>query len=201
MKKNEIVILVGMSSAGKDTIARLLEEKNGYNFIISTTTRPMRDGESDKNPYNFVNNETFEKLIKNDELIEYREYHTLVNNVPDIWYYGVEKNEVDPNKRYVVVLDTVGLREFKMEYKEKIISIFLQVDDETRKNRCLTRGDFNEPEWERRLADDKIRFSDEIIKNEIDYVVDASSSPEYIFNEIDSIIEIHKTKLNEKNRD
>ena len=57
MTKQKLIILTGKSSSGKDTLARMLEQKYGYNFIVSTTTRPMRPGESDKNPYNFVSDE------------------------------------------------------------------------------------------------------------------------------------------------
>jgi guanylate kinase len=180
----KLLILTGKSSSGKDTIARLLEKEHGYNFIVSTTTRPMRPGESNRNPYNFVTNEEFERLISGNELIEYREYHTLVNNNPEIWYYGVEKKEVDPNKSYVVVLDTVGLREFKIHFPEKVISFFIHVDDEIRKQRCLSRGDFDEFEWNRRLEDDKIRFSSEVVSKEMDFVIDGDQDSKNVLNDI-----------------
>lgn len=171
--ENKILIIIGMSSVGKDVTARKLEKEHGFNFIVSTTTRPMRPGESEKDPYYFITNEEFEDLIVKDELIEYREYHTLVDNKPDIWYYGVEKIEVEDDKKYVVVLDTVGLAEFKEVFPDRVVSFYLEASDEIRKQRCLKRGDFNESEWNRRLEDDKIRFSKEVIENEIDYVVES----------------------------
>jgi len=76
-----IITILGKSSSGKDTAARILEKDYGYNFVVSTTTRPIRDGESERNPYNFVSDSTFKDLIKDDELIEYREYNTTVSNV------------------------------------------------------------------------------------------------------------------------
>lgn len=185
---NKIIILIGKSASGKDTLARLIEENLGFNFIVSTTTRPMRPGESNRNPYNFVNNEHFENLIKQNELIEYREYNTLVDNIPEKWYYGVENHEVDNSKKYVVVLDTVGLREFKEHFSDRVISIFLDVDDHTRKLRCVQRGDFNETEWHRRLEDDKIRFSPEIIENEIQYVINSNKSSSEMLNEVIQIL-------------
>jgi guanylate kinase len=195
-EKQKIIVLASGSCGGKDTLARLLEKEHGYNFIVSTTTRPMRPGESEKNPYNFITNKEFKKLIKNNKLIEYREYHTLLNNKPDIWYYGVENDEVDPEKSYVAVLDTVGLREFKSKFPDKVISIYLNATDEKRKQRCIDRGDFDETEWNRRLADDKIRFSDEVIKKEMQYVVNADKPSIEVLIDVVNIIDCHRnTKI------
>ena len=184
--KNEkkIIILTGKSSSGKDTIARMLEKDYGYNFVVSTTTRPIRTGESERNPYNFITNDEFMKLIKNDELIEYREYHTILNGMPEIWYYGVEKKEVDPEKKYVVVLDIVGLREFKKVYHNEVISFFINVSDEIRKERCISRGDFNEPEWNRRVKDDAKVFSNNIIIYDIDYVINGEQKSKEVLSDI-----------------
>ena len=171
--ENKIAIILGSSASGKDTTARILEKDHGFNFIVSTTTRPIRPGESERDPYNFITNDEFKKLIDNNELIEYREYHTLVDNKPDVWYYGAEKCEVDNNNKYVVVLDTVGLIEFKHQFPERVISFYLECDEEIRKQRCLSRGDFNEPEWDRRVKDDKLRFSKEIIDKEVNFVIES----------------------------
>jgi len=166
-----ILVLVGFSASGKDSVANRIANLYGYNFIVSTTTRPMRVGESQRNPYNFINNEEFQKLIDNDELVEYRSYDTLVNNIPATWFYGVENKEVDSTKNYVVVLDIVGLRGFRERFGNDVISFFLDTDDETRKERCINRGDFDLIEWNRRLLDDRARFTKEIIRNEMDYVI------------------------------
>lgn len=181
---NQIIILCGFSSSGKDTIAKIFETQYNYNFVVSTTTRPIRNGESDRNPYNFINNDGFEKLISNNELIEYREYHTLVQNKPETWYYGVEKSEILSDKKYVVVLDIVGLLGFKEHFKDRVISFFIDVDDQVRKNRCILRGDFNEFEWNRRLSDDKEKFTKDVINKEIDYVIDGDNKTDKIVETI-----------------
>ena len=171
---NRIIVLCGFSASGKDSLARELENI-GYNFIISTTTRPMRVGESEGNPYHFIDNESFQYLIDNDMLLEYREYNTLVDNIPAKWFYGVEKTAVIDNKKYVVVLDLVGLREFKELFGNRITSFFIDCDDEIRKHRCIKRGDFDEIEFNRRLLDDKKLFPRKVIENEIDFVVKSTT--------------------------
>lgn len=168
---NKIIVIVGFSASGKDSISRILEKEHGFNFVASTSTRPIREGESQRNPYNFISKEHFLNLIETDSLIEYREYKTTLNNIQDIWYYGVEKNEIEDDKQYVVVLDIGGLKDFKKHFNDRIISFFLYVDENIRKERCVKRGDFDESEWNRRLLDDKTRFTDDIIKKEIDHII------------------------------
>lgn len=187
MENNKIIIIIGPCSVGKDSIARILEKEYDFNFIISTTTRPIRPGESWKNPYYFIKNEEFVNKINNGEMIEFREYHTIVNNVPEIWYYGAEKKEVADDKKYVVVLDVVGLIEFKEVFGDRVIAFFLNADDEIRKNRCINRGDFDESEWNIRLQDDKRMFTPEVIRECADYTIEDLEIPT-IINKIIKII-------------
>ena len=80
-----ILILNGKSSSGKDSILRKLVSDYDYLPIISVTSRPMRISEKDGTDYLFETKENFLKLIKNDRLIEYRTYNTLLNGVEDVW--------------------------------------------------------------------------------------------------------------------
>ena len=169
-----IVVLLGKSCSGKDTLARQLE-KQGFNFVVSTTSRPMREVESQGNPYHFVTDSEFKWLIENNFLIEHREYNTLVDGTPTTWYYGVEKSAIDPKKDCVVVLDIVGLHGFKDSEFENIVSIFMQASDELRRRRCIDRGDFNEQEWSRRLEDDSVVFSNSEVNANIDFVIDSNN--------------------------
>ena len=44
-----IVILMGMSAVGKDSVRRVLEREYGYRNIVSYTSRGMRVGEEEEN--------------------------------------------------------------------------------------------------------------------------------------------------------
>ena len=169
-KLNDIVVLVAESGSGKDTLAQKISEW-GYNFIVSTTTRPMREGESRFNPYLFKSKEEFIKLINEDAFVEYRTYDTLLKGEKDTWYYGVEKTQIEDDEPYVVVLDIQGLIDFNKVYGDRIISFYIYVDEDTRKERAMGRGGFDESEWNRRIEDDKIVFNKEVIFNSVDYTV------------------------------
>ncbi len=171
--KHNLVLLVAPSSSGKDSIAQLIKERLGYKFIISTTCRPVRPNESEGNPYHFVTYNEFKEMIARDEFIEHRTYYTkLPNGQDDIWYYGIHKNDIDLDKyNYVGIVDLDGLKDLKMFYNDNIISFFIDVDEETRKQRCIQRGDYNEYEWTRRAADDNDKFAHWLVSEEVDYIV------------------------------
>ena len=70
-KDGIIVILSSPSGAGKTTLVKLLSKNKNFNISISHTTRKIRANEIVNQDYYFVNDEKFQKLIKNEEFLEY----------------------------------------------------------------------------------------------------------------------------------
>ena len=56
-----LIILMGKSGAGKDTIQNEIIDRYNFNRFVSTTTRPMRKGEVNGREYHFVSVEEFKK--------------------------------------------------------------------------------------------------------------------------------------------
>ena len=72
VKKDGImVVLSSPSGAGKTTLVKLLSKKKNFNISISHTTRKPKVNEIENQDYYFVNNEKFQKLVKNEEFLEY----------------------------------------------------------------------------------------------------------------------------------
>lgn len=186
---NEIVVLSGMSASGKDTVAQMLAEKDGYNFIVSTTTRPMRPNEEQGKPYYFVNKEEFDKI----PMIETRSYNTLVEGKEDTWYYGVAQNAVAPNKKYVVVLDIDGMEDFKKVFGNRVKPIYINVPEETRKARSESRGGHDETEWNRREKADSVSVGIERAKDHYPLIVSLEdSTPEELYSQVKRCIKSYK---------
>ena len=70
-----LVVVSGPSGVGKGTIMRPFMERNkNVKYSVSATTRAPREGEIDGVNYHFVTKEQFEKLIENDEMLEWARY-------------------------------------------------------------------------------------------------------------------------------
>ena len=143
----KIFVITAPSSAGKDSIVNKLKHK--YHVPTSFTTRPKRDYEVDGKDYHFITKEEFYFKFNNNEILEHREYNTLLNGKPDTWYYGLSYDEIfkcyNNIGNYAVILDVQGMRTIKeyinRTFKDSIevITIMLQASYYTRLSRYLNR--------------------------------------------------------------
>ena len=64
-RRGLMFVLSSPSGAGKTTLSRLLIKRvQGLSLSVSATTRPMRPGEVDGRDYRFVDEATFEAMVK-----------------------------------------------------------------------------------------------------------------------------------------
>ena len=142
MNKGIIFIVSSPSGCGKTTIIRnfLKQNKKGYYFSISHTTRPKRKNEINGKDYYFISKEEFMKMIKEDKFLEWAVVH---NN-----YYGTSKEKVieNLNKGIDVILDidVQGAEKIKKNKDLEnfdIVSIFIFPPSFSElKRRLLKRG-------------------------------------------------------------
>ena len=135
MKKNNIIIaLFGESGSGKDTGVRLLTSKfKSLHHIIPTTTRPMRDTETNNVDYYFVNKEQFIQGITNND------FYTI--NYYNNWSYGINKNEIEDNPISIGAFSIKDIKQLLNFDNLTVIPIYIKTSDKTRLMRCLTRED------------------------------------------------------------
>lgn len=75
-KSGAILVLSGPSGAGKSSLLNeVINDIGECYFSISTTTRPIRDGEINGVHYHFVSGEEFKKDIEEDFFLEYAFVH------------------------------------------------------------------------------------------------------------------------------
>lgn len=163
-KVKKIFCLMGYTGSGKDTIAKeVIKALNGkVKFLVSHTTRPIRESEKEGREYYFIDNKKFLKMKEENEFIETRVYHTKVEKngkvVDDTWYYGLSIREVENCEYGLFIVDVNGFNELRGKYGSSVVvPIFINVKEETLKQRALNRGDL-EDEVNRRLEDDKLKF-------------------------------------------
>ncbi|MCL4416489.1 MAG: guanylate kinase [Actinobacteria bacterium] len=88
--KGTLFVISGPSGAGKSTLIRkALSILDNFVKSVSVTTRPQRKGEKNGSHYHFVSKDEFEKMIKDNQLLEWAQYCG--------YYYGTPKKFVDNN--------------------------------------------------------------------------------------------------------
>ena len=71
-----VLVLSGPSGAGKSSLLKeIINDIGDCYFSISTTTRKIRDGETNGVEYHFVSEEEFKKDIKEENFLEYALVH------------------------------------------------------------------------------------------------------------------------------
>lgn len=160
IKNNNITLFIGKSNAGKDTLAKRFLRDYGFYGIVTCTTRPMRPGEKDGVDYYYKTVEEFRRLIQTGDIFEYRTYMTQLNGIPDTWYYGSLKQDLDKNARYIAVIEIDGAKSYIDAYgADRIGIVYLDVPVMVRTARAMARPGYSEEEWQRRLHTDDADFS------------------------------------------
>ncbi|MBQ2745958.1 MAG: guanylate kinase [Lachnospiraceae bacterium] len=149
MKERGVLVIVsGFSGAGKGTVMKALMGKyDNYALSISATTRAPRTGEENGREYFFKSVEEFEKMIAQDQLIEYANY---VGN-----YYGTPKayveSKLDEGKDVILEIELQGAMKVKEKMPDTVLIFITPPTAEELKNRLVGRGTEDEATINARL--------------------------------------------------
>ena len=165
-----LVLLSGVSGAGKDTIKKeLIARMDNVESLPSFTDRAPRENDIPGKTYNFVSTEEFEAMIARGELYEYSAHHNH--------YYGTSRkllNEKMQNGKIIVKdIEVNGVENLVklLGNDTKIVTIFLKVTKEEIRRSLESRIDKPSPkDIELRLnrlqyEESKIGIYDYVIKN------------------------------------
>ena len=164
-----LVILSGVSGAGKDTIKKeLLKRMEDVVTLPSFTSRERRPIEEEAVQYHFITKEAFEEKIKKGDFYEYDVHHGN--------YYGTSREllneKIEQGKIIVKDIEVNGTENLiKLLGRDtRIVTIFLKVGKEELKKRLFERGD-NAQDIELLLSrldyeESKLKLYDYVIKND-----------------------------------
>ena len=121
-KDGVMIVLSSPSGAGKTTLVKKLSELDNFEVSISHTTRQPRPSEINNKDYFFVKEDEFERIIKNEEFLEYAK---VFKN-----FYGTTRtpviNKLDQGKNVLFDIDWQGadqIKNKKLDYK--LITFFI----------------------------------------------------------------------------
>lgn len=135
--KGILIVVSGFSGAGKGTLMKkLLENYDNYALSVSATTRAPRQGETHGKEYFFKTVEEFEKMIAQDELIEYAKY---VDN-----YYGTPESyvtdQLEAGRDVILEIEIQGALKVKEKYPDTLLLFVTPPSAEELKARLVGRG-------------------------------------------------------------
>jgi guanylate kinase len=184
-----VVVITGPSGVGKDSILREMRAQgSAFHFVVTATDRCMRPGEVEGEDYLFVSTAEFERMIRDQELLEYACVYGQ--------YKGVPKSQVRQGlaagKDVLLRVDVQGA-ETLCERLPGLVSVFLAPPSiESLAQRLRGRGTDTEHQVETRLT---IAREEIALIETFDYVViNREGKQDQAARQIMSIIEAEKLR-------
>ena len=148
--RTRLTVLAGPTAVGKGTVAADIRAHHPEVWIsVSATTRAPRPGEEHGVHYWFVSDDEFDRMVADDELLEWAVVHNQNR-------YGTPRGPVDDavaaGKAALLEIDLQGARQVRASMPEAFFVFLAPPSWEELVRRLVGRGTEDEAERERRLA-------------------------------------------------
>ena len=192
-KKGLMVIISSPSGAGKTTLTRkIISDMDDTVLSISVTTRKKRPNEEEGLHYYFINEDTFNQMVVDGNLLESANVFG--------YNYGTPRDRVLENiqagKDVIFDIDWQGASQLRENFKENILSIFILPPSAGElMSRLIKRDQDSLDVIKKRLnsAYDEIKHW-----NEYDYII-INDDLERSYNQLRSIIIAERIKISKTN--
>lgn len=133
MSKIKLIVVIGRSASGKDTLVKGIVKKfPNLHPIIHYTTRPKRNNETGEE-YHFISMDKYERMVNNQEFF----VTTCFNN----WYYAIGLDSFEADKINIGVFNPIELKRLMTTFSDlfDIYIVETVTDRATRYRRSLNR--------------------------------------------------------------
>jgi guanylate kinase len=144
-----LTVLAGPTAVGKGTVAAYVRERHPEIWIsVSVTTRAPRPGEVHGQHYWFVDDAEFDRMVAEDELLEWAVVHQRAR-------YGTPRGPVEDalaaGRPALLEIDLQGARQVRQTMPEALFVFLKPPSWDELVNRLVGRGTESEEERTRRL--------------------------------------------------
>ncbi len=146
---SRLTVLAGPTAVGKGTITAWVRAEHPEVWVsVSATTRRRRPGEQDGVHYHFVSESEFDRLVADDELLEWAVVHRGAR-------YGTPRRPVEEalsqGRMALLEIDLQGARQVRHRMPTALFVFLAPPSWEELVRRLIGRGTEEEAERERRL--------------------------------------------------
>jgi guanylate kinase len=150
---SRLTVLAGPTAVGKGSVCTWVREHHPEVWVsVSATTRKRRPGELDGVHYHFVDDEEFDRLVADDELLEWAVVHQHAR-------YGTPRRPVEEalaeGRKALLEIDLQGARQVRARMPQARFVFLAPPSWEELERRLVGRG--TEDEQARRLRLDSAR--------------------------------------------
>lgn len=147
--RSRLVVLAGPTAVGKGTVAAAVRAEHPEVWIsVSATTRPPRPGEENGVHYWFVSDEEFDKMVAEDDLLEWAVVHKAAR-------YGTPRQPVElalaSGHPAMLEIDLQGARQVRETMPDALFVFLKPPSWDELVRRLVGRGTETAEERERRL--------------------------------------------------
>jgi guanylate kinase len=188
IKETPILLLVGPTGAGKDSVKEKLIATGQYHHLISHTTRPPRINhgipEQNGHEYHFIDYDQAKQMLTNQEFVEAKIYSTNL--------YGTSVAEIqeahDEDKAALTDIEVQGVAEYKSLDRNVMAVFLLPPDFKTWQERLQRRyGDVVDVEDSRQRLQTALDELQQLLTTDY-YVAVINDDLEETFKQIETIV-------------
>lgn len=163
-----LILVVGRSGSGKDTLVRHAQEYFKAASIPSYTDRPMRPTETQGVEHTFVSKEEFDELMKRDDIFAY----TQIGETGYRYCTTLELLFSIKSKTLFYIIDPKGYLYCKSKFRDyfNMNVIYVSAMEDFRRTRANIRNG-EEDAWKKRNEDENRQFEDFERNRDWDHIV------------------------------
>jgi guanylate kinase len=167
-----LIVISGPSGVGKDaTLATMKKAGLPYHYVLTATTRKKRPGEKNRVDYWFISEQKFNKMVKENQFLEWANVYRNL--------YGVPKQEIEEALKEgldtVVKVDVQGASTIKRIMPDALLIFLMPPSLEELANRLKQRYGSFSTELEIRLGKAReemksLPLFDYVVTNQTDHI-------------------------------